>query len=122
MSLRRKIIGVFLCVFIPLIVIFCIRSIWLTTPYINGFVGTIGIMRLELTRNDYIEIGTDPILVLVRNDRFMDTQFIRDDFFYSYFDERIGNWYGIKNGNRYRVGGWTMFTRQYVLIRVEPAQ
>jgi len=119
LSLRRKIIVVFLCVFIPLIVIFCRVSIWLTTPYINGFVGTIGIMRLELTRNDYIEIGTDPILVLVRNDRFMDTQIIRDDFFDSYFDERIEDWYGIRNDNRYRIGRWTPFTRRYGLIRVE---
>ncbi|MCL2592930.1 MAG: hypothetical protein FWD82_06150 [Defluviitaleaceae bacterium] len=76
-------------------------------------------MRLELTRNDYIEIGTDPILVLVRNDRFMDTQIIRDDFFDSYFDERIEDWYGIRNDNRYRIGRWTPFTRRYGLIRVE---
>ena len=119
MSLRRKIIGVFLCVFIPLIVIFCRVSIWLTTPYINGFVGTIGIMRLELTGNDYIEIGTDPILVLIRNDRFMDVQIIRDDFFYLYFDEHIEHGYGIRNGNRYRVGRWSAFTRRYGLIRFE---
>ena len=122
MSLRRKIIVVFLCVFIPLILIFFRVSTWLTTPYINGFVGTIGIMRLELTSNDYIEIGTDPILVLIRNDRFMDTQVIREDFFYLYFDEREGWNYGIRNGNRYRVGGWSAFTRRYGLIRVEPAQ
>jgi len=123
LSLRRKIIKLFLCVFIPLsplIIIFCIVSTWLTTPYINGFIGTIGIMRLELTRNDYIEIGTDPILVLVRNDRFMDTQIIRDDFFYSYFDERLEDWgHGIRNGNRYRAGRWTPFTRRYGLIRIE---
>lgn len=119
MSLRRKIIGVSLCVFILLIVIFCSVSISLTTSYINGFVGTIGIMRLELTRNDYIEIGTDPPLVLIRNDRFMDVQVIRDDFFYSYFDERIGERYGIRNGNKYRVGRWTAFTQRYGLIRVE---
>jgi len=119
LSLIRKIIGVLLCVFIPLIVIFCIGSILLTTPYINGFVGTIGVMRLELTRNDYIEIGTDPILVLIRNDRFMDTQIIRDDFFYSYFDERIEGRHGIRNGNRYLVGSWGPFTRRYGLIRVE---
>jgi len=122
-GLRRKIIRIFLCVVILLIVIFCIGSTWLTTPYINGFVGTIGIMRLELSRNDYIEIGNDPILVLVRQDSgFFDVQFVNNDFFNLYFDEYIEYGYGIKNDIRYRVHNWTPFTRRYGLIRVEPAK
>ena len=123
MSLRRKIIRFFLCVVVLLIVIFCIGSIWLTTPYINGFIGTIGIVRLELSRNDYIEIGNDPILVLVRRDSgFFSVQFVNNEFFDLYFDENIGCGYGIRNGIRYSVLNWTPFTRRYGLIRVEPAQ
>ena len=131
MNLRKKIMLAFSCAFIFLAAIFCIGSILLTTPYINGFVGTIGIVRLELSGRDYLELGNDRTatntgLVLVRQDRgFIDVQFVTNRFRDLYLDEHFEHpyyGYGIRNGVRYRVIRWTPFTRRYGLIRVEQVQ
>ena len=132
MNLRRKIIVMFSCVVVFLTVIFCKGSILLTTSYINGFAGTIGIVRLELSGRDYLELGNDPTridtrLVLVRQDRgFFDVQTVTNKFRDLFLDENFGYYpyygYGIRNGIRYRVIRWTPFTRRYGLIRVEQVQ
>ena len=79
------------------------RSLHNANEQISGFAAAIGIIRLEFFRNDYVEIGNDPRLVLVRQDRFFDVRVVRNEFFDLYFDEHIGYGVGIKNGIKYRM-------------------
>ena len=117
LKLKRLLIAFIIVISIP-ILIFCIISIGLTTRNINGFVGTMGVIRLTLSGRDYIELGNDPTIVLFRHSRYIEGKYLG-----WYFDEHFEGRYWIRNGNKYYVDGvWSAFTRRYGFIRVYSVQ
>jgi len=101
-------------VFIFLAAAFGAISILLGDQHINGFVGTAGIIRLELSGSSYIELTHSPTRVLVRQDEF-------DAALNAYFDEDYNSWHwaghATKNGISYYFAA-SSFTRRYAVVRL----
>jgi hypothetical protein len=112
MRLRKNIIGTLLCVLILLVVAFCVVSIVLSDSHINGFVGTVGVMRLDMSNNSYIELANNPTRFIVRTNDF-------DNALREIFNEDYDSWHwsgwGTRNGTRYYYST-SSFTRRYSIV------
>ena len=113
MKIMKRILAMSLTVLVVCGGLFAAISIMLGDERINGFVGTTGIIRTELSGDLYTVLDADPIKILIREkdlDEFLKTYFDTVDMLYfSGHGEKDGILYQFMSGS---------FTGDYLLVRM----
>ena len=104
-----------LLIFAALIFCFIVMGLHSASSRINGLVGTISVIRLELSRNSYVEIN--PTKLLVRQNGNLNPDL--SGFFDGDSQNCSKGGWGIRNGIRYRTN-ISPFTQRFAIVTLTP--